>query len=161
MPLDGQTAKPFERGRSVQRPKSGLHAAFKHNSQNLDMLSQSNSMPNVRWYDECSEIQRDIICGCVFFSKTNPWSVSSSHPISFFELKLPKRDTMFFPMVHLRSRELRELLLYLGPCYVKLGQARKRTWIFHRPGNTFKALANRPDIIRDDYMVVLPEKATS
>ncbi|CAJ1415172.1 unnamed protein product [Effrenium voratum] len=38
-----------------------------------------------------------------------------------------------------RSRELRELLLELGPVYVKLGQA----------------LANRPDIVRDDYMAEL------
>lgn len=38
--------------------------------------------------------------------------------------------------VKLRSAELRQLLLALGPCYVKLGQA----------------LANRPDIVRDDYM---------
>eukprot|EP00913_Durusdinium_trenchii_P012146 g11407.t1 len=42
-------------------------------------------------------------------------------------------------IVRERSRELRQLLLDLGPCYIKLGQA----------------LANRPDIIRDDYMAEL------
>jgi len=35
-----------------------------------------------------------------------------------------------------RSREIREVLVELGPCYIKLGQA----------------LANRPDILRSDYM---------
>lgn len=40
-----------------------------------------------------------------------------------------------------RSRELRELLVSLGPCYIKVGQA----------------LANRPDIVRDDYMAELQE----
>lgn len=40
-----------------------------------------------------------------------------------------------------RSRELRDMLLHLGPCYIKVGQA----------------LANRPDIVRDDYMAELEE----
>lgn len=44
-------------------------------------------------------------------------------------------------LVRTRSRELRELLLDLGPCYIKIGQA----------------LANRPDILRDDYMQELEE----
>eukprot|EP00931_Biecheleriopsis_adriatica_P043161 TRINITY_DN24682_c0_g1_i1.p1 TRINITY_DN24682_c0_g1~~TRINITY_DN24682_c0_g1_i1.p1 ORF type:complete len:696 (-),score=119.41 TRINITY_DN24682_c0_g1_i1:91-2157(-) len=43
--------------------------------------------------------------------------------------------------VKMRSRQLREVLLALGPCYIKLGQA----------------LANRPDIVRDDYMAELEE----
>jgi len=43
--------------------------------------------------------------------------------------------------VQARSRELRQLLVDLGPCYIKVGQA----------------LANRPDIVRDDYMAELEE----
>lgn len=44
-------------------------------------------------------------------------------------------------VVKRRARELRRLLLELGPCYIKMGQA----------------LANRPDIVRDDYMAELEE----
>jgi len=44
-------------------------------------------------------------------------------------------------IVKTRSRELREMLVDLGPCYIKVGQA----------------LANRPDIVRDDYMSELTE----
>lgn len=40
-----------------------------------------------------------------------------------------------------RSKEFCQLLLDLGPCYIKIGQA----------------LANRPDIMRDDYMAELEE----
>jgi len=44
-------------------------------------------------------------------------------------------------IVKQRSRELRQLLLELGPVYIKVGQA----------------LANRPDIVRDDYMEELQQ----
>mmetsp|Transcript_19441 Transcript_19441/g.35245 ORF Transcript_19441/g.35245 Transcript_19441/m.35245 type:complete len:683 (+) Transcript_19441:57-2105(+) len=44
-------------------------------------------------------------------------------------------------VVKRRSRELRELLIELGPCYIKVGQA----------------LANRPDILRQDYMQELEQ----
>ncbi|KAK3039607.1 hypothetical protein RJ639_029306 [Escallonia herrerae] len=53
-------------------------------------------------------------------------------------------------VVPFRARQLRNLLCDLGPSFIKAGQEEEEDGLTRR--KTFKVLANRPDIIREDYM---------